>query len=227
MMRYSRNKATISAEENEILKASKVCVVGCGGLGGYVIEMLGRIGVGTITAIDGDVFDVTNLNRQILSDMQTIGLSKAVTAQARMALVNPEITIIPMHIFLNEQNAESLLKGHDVIVDALDQIPTRFLVQEVAERLNIPFVHGAIAGWYGQVSTIFPGERTLGKIYKNNSPKGKETKLGNPSFTPALASSIQVSEVIKILLQRGDLLRNKLLFMNLLDQEYEIINLES
>ncbi len=224
-MRYSRNQATISRAENEVLKASKVCVVGCGGLGGYVIEMLGRIGVGTITAIDGDVFDETNLNRQILSDVQNIGHSKALTAQKRMSLVNPDITIKPIDTFLTEQNAMTLLEGHRVIVDALDQIQTRFIVQDVAEQLNIPFVHGAIGGWYGQISTIFPGERTLNKIYKNDTLKGKEMMLGNPSFTPALTSAIQVSEVIKILLNRGDLLRNKLLFANLLDQEFEVINL--
>lgn len=224
-MRYSRNKTTISEEENAILKASKVCVIGCGGLGGYVIEMLGRVGVGTITAIDGDVFDESNLNRQILSDTQTIGLSKAMIAQKRMSIVNPDITVTAVAEFLTEENSEALLKGHQVIVDALDQIPTRLLVQETAEKLNIPFVHGAIAGWYGQVTTIFPGDRTLNKIYKNNTSRGKEKLLGNPSFTPALASSIQVSEVIKILLQRGDLLRNKFLFANLLEQEYEIIDL--
>lgn len=224
-MRYTRNRITISEEDNEVLKASKVCVIGCGGLGGYVIEMLGRIGVGTITAIDGDVFDETNLNRQILSDMQTIGLSKAVIAQRRMALVNPEITVRPINEFLTEQNAKVLLEGHNVIVDALDQIQIRFLVQDVAEKLNTPFVHGAIAGWYGQVATIFPGERTLNKIYRNNTLRGKEKQLGNPSFTPALASAIQVSEVIKILLNKGDLLRNKMLFTNLLDQEYEVIDL--
>lgn len=224
-MRYSRNRTTISAEENEVLKASKVCVVGCGGLGGYVIEMLGRIGVGTITAIDGDVFDETNLNRQLLSDVQTLGQSKAISAKSRMSVVNPEITVQAVNEFLKEENAMELLKGHHVIVDALDQIPTRLLVQATAEKLDTPFVHGAIAGWYGQVSTIFPGERTLNKIYKNNTPRGKEVLLGNPSFTPALASSIQVSEVIKVLLQRGNLLRNKILFINLLEQEYEVVDL--
>lgn len=224
-MRYTRNRSTISEEENKVLKASKVCVIGCGGLGGYVIEMLGRIGVGTITAIDGDVFDETNLNRQILSDIETIGYSKAIIAKKRMALVNPEILVKPINEFLTVDNAEELLREHHVIVDALDQIHTRFLVQDIAEKLKTPFVYGAIAGWYGQVSTIFPGDRTLNKIYKNNTPKGKEKLLGNPSFTPALASSIQVSEVIKVLLHRGELLRNKLLFINLLEQEYEVIDL--
>lgn len=225
-MRYLRNRNTISEEENEILKKSKVCVVGCGGLGGYAIEMLGRVGVGRITAIDGDAFDETNLNRQILSDMETLGKSKAYTAKKRMSIVNPEIMVYPIHVFLTEENAEILLAGHDVIIDALDHIQARLLLQDTAEKLNIPFVHGAIAGWYGQISTIFPGEKTLHKIYKNDTSKGKETMLGNPSFAPAFVSSIQVSETIKILLKRGELLRNKMLFTNLLDHEYEIFHIE-
>lgn len=226
LSRYTRNKSTLSEEDNAILAASKVCVVGCGGLGGYIIEMLGRLGVGNITAIDGDVFDESNLNRQILADMQNLGQSKALTAQKRMAIVNPDVTITPIQTFLQEENAEKLLVGHHVIVDALDQISTRFLIQETGEKLQIPFIHGAIAGWYGQVSTIFPGEQTLYKIYKNKTAPGKEKLLGNPAFAPALVSAIQVSEVVKILIQRGDLLRKKILFINLLDQEYEMIELQ-
>ena len=216
---------TLSEVENQVLHDSKVCVVGCGGLGGYVIEMLGRLGVGTITAIDGDVFEDSNLNRQILSDTKTLGQNKALAAQKRMALVNPEITVSPVDELLTEENAKSLLQGHDVIVDALDRISTRFLIQETAEELQIPFVHGAIAGWYGQVSTIFPGEKTLNKIYKDKSTSGKEKILGNPAFTPALISAAEVSEVVKILIQRGDLLRHKLLFINVLEHEYEVLEL--
>lgn len=225
MSRYSRNRITISEEENQILHDAKVCVVGCGGLGGYVIEMLARLGVGCITAIDGDVFEESNLNRQILSDAQNLGQSKALTAQKRITLVNPEIKVIPIAEFLTAQNAVTLLQGHDVIVDALDNISARFLIQEAAEKLQIPFVHGAIAGWYGQVSTVFPGEQTLNKIYKNKATNGKEKLLGNPAFTPALISSIEVSEVVKILVRRGDLLRNKMLFINVLDHEYEVVDL--
>ncbi len=225
MMRYERNKTTISSEEQDILKRAKVCVIGCGGLGGYVIEMLGRIGIGAITAIDGDVFDETNLNRQLLSEMSLIGHSKALAAKERMLSVNPEISVNAIHTFFLPENAEALLMGHDVIVDALDQIPARFLLQETAERLNIPFVHGAIAGWYAQISTVFPGEKTLEKIYRKDVVKGKENTLGNPSFTPAYASSVQVSEVIKLLLGRGELLRNKIMFANLLDHEIEIAEL--
>jgi molybdopterin/thiamine biosynthesis adenylyltransferase len=225
MKRYIRNIGTLSREENEQLKNYKVCVVGCGGLGGYIIELLGRLGIGFITAVDEDHFEESNLNRQILSDIKSLGKSKALTAKERMALVNPLITINPIKENLTEKNAVKILTGHHVIIDALDNAKARFILQDTAEQLNIPLVHGAISGWYGQVSTIFPGEKTLNKIYTSCSNHGIEQTLGNPSFTPSLVASIQVSEVLKILIGRGTLLQNKLLYIDLLDQEYRIIEL--
>jgi molybdopterin-synthase adenylyltransferase len=225
MDRYNRNMKMLSQEENESLREKKVCIIGCGGLGGYIIEMLGRLGVGYITAVDGDVFEITNLNRQILSNMDTLGKGKAETAADRMKLVNPDIKVKAITGRLNEENAESILSDHDVIVDALDNIKTRFVLQECAKALNIPLVCGAIGGWYGQVTTILPGDDTLNKIYKCEDNCGVEKELGNPSFVPALIASIQVSEVLKILIGRGELLRNKILFINTLDQDYEVLEL--
>ncbi len=223
--RYSRNIGTISLEENEILKRSKVCVVGCGGLGGHIIEMLARLGVGEITVIDNDVFDETNLNRQILSDEDNIGQRKAFVAKEKMGKINSDVKINPIIEFLDLSNAERFLKDHQVIVDALDNIPTRLILQSTSSLLDLPMVHGAIGAWYGQVSTIFPNDNTLNKIYGKRDTIGIEKKLGNPSFTPALVSSIQVSEVVKILIGRGDLLRNKLLYIDLLSLDFEILEL--
>ena len=224
--RYARNIGTVTLEENEILKKSKVCVVGCGGLGGYIIEMLTRLGVGEITAVDNDVFDETNLNRQILSDEDNIGQKKAFVAKLKMGKINSEVKINPVFEYLDESNAEIFLRDHQVIVDALDNIPSRLVLQTASSSLNIPMVHGAIGGWYGQVSTIFPKENTLNKIYgEKGMIFGIEKKLGNPSFTPALVSSIQVSEVVKILIGRGDLLRNKLLYIDLLNLDFELLDL--
>lgn len=222
MQRYSRNMKTLSTEENDMLKDFKVCVVGCGGLGGNIIEQLGRIGIGTITAIDGDVFDESNLNRQLLSDVDNIGCSKAEAAEKRMIKVNPLIKVTPVHKRLNADNGSEILKGHDVVVDALDNIESRLALEKLAESLGIPLVHGAIAGWYGQVTTIFPGDRTLSRLYPSDAKHGIEKELGNPSFTPALVASIQVAETMKVLIKRGSLLRNRILSINLLDQEYEI-----
>lgn len=225
MQRYARNMKTLSLEENNSLKNFKACVVGCGGLGGYIIEELGRIGIGSITAVDGDVFEESNLNRQLLSSVDNLGSSKAEAAEIRMRKVNPLIKINPVCKRLDMENGLDILAGHDIVLDALDNIESRLTLEKLAEKAGIPLVHGAIAGWFGQVTTILPGDRTLSLLYPEGESRGIEKELGNPSFTPALVSSIQVAEAVKLLIRRGEALRRKLLIINLLDQEYEIIEL--
>lgn len=225
MGRYDRNMMTLTPEENEGLKHKRVCVVGCGGLGGYIIEMLGRLGVGHITAIDGDVFEDSNLNRQLLSTEEVIGKSKALQASYRMKSVNSEIEVTPIVAFVTGENVEDIIKGHDVVVDALDNIDTRLILETACEEADIPLVHGAIAGWYAQITTVFPGDRSLSRLYGKQRGKGIEKELGNPSFTPALAASIEVSEVVKLLIGRGEVLRKRMLFANVLEQEYEVIEI--
>jgi Dinucleotide-utilizing enzymes involved in molybdopterin and thiamine biosynthesis family 2 len=166
MGRYDRNMNMLSKEENEKLKDFRVCVLGCGGLGGYAIEMLGRLGIGYITAVDKDVFEETNLNRQILSDMNSLGKSKALMAVERMKLVNPEVFVNAIVDEFNFENGKDIIKGHDIVIDALDNIEGKLTLQDICEELGIPFVHGAIAGWYGQVTTVFPGDKTLKFLYK-------------------------------------------------------------
>jgi len=223
--RYNRNMKMLSPEENESLHSFHACVVGCGGLGGYVVEFLGRLGIGRITAVDGDVFDETNLNRQLLSSEAVLGKSKAAAAQERMKIVNSDVSVFPIQEFLTEENCDQIIEGHDIVIDALDNMTARKLLEEHCEKLGIPMIHGAIAGWYGQVSTIMPGDRTLQKIYPPNENKGVETELGNPSFSPALVASIEVAEALKVLLKRGELLQNKLLTIDLYTQEYETFDL--
>lgn len=223
--RYIKNENMLTREENLSLHKKNILVVGCGGLGGHLIEQLARLGIGYITAIDGDVFDETNLNRQLLSHVDNIGQPKALAAKAHIARVNPEVKLTAIHAFLDESNAEEIINGHDVICDALDNMNTRLLLQKYAEKLGIPMVYGAIAGWYGQVTTIFPGDNILGSIYQGGNNKGIEQELGNPSFTPALVASIEVSEVVKILTGRGQLLRNRFLMINTLDHEYEVFDI--
>lgn len=215
----------LTEAENLSLRNFRVAVVGCGGLGGHIIEMLARLGIGHITAIDNDVFDESNLNRQLLALPANIGKSKALEAKIRIEQVNPEIEITALNKFLDAGNAEILLSGHDVICDALDSISARRLVQYAAEKLRIPMVHGAIAGWYAQVCTILPGDRTLDRFYPERYNKGEEVEFGNPSFTPALAASLQVAETLKVLLKKDGLLRNKLLTINTLTHEYLVVSL--
>lgn len=223
MLRYSRNKNLMSDDEIILLSQKKVCVLGLGGLGGYIVEMLSRIGVGSLTLVDGDVFDETNLNRQLFSSMNNLGNSKALEAEKRVKGINPLTKVIPVYEFVDSSNAMKIIANHDVIVDALDSIDLRKSIAKVCTELNLPLVHGAIAGWYGQVATIYPNDTTLDILYPKDIKRGIEKELGNPSFTPALVASIQVSEVIKLLLNRGDLLRNSFMMIDLYTNDIEVI----
>lgn len=225
MNRYTTNLGTISKEENKRLHRSRVCVIGCGGLGGYIIEMLARLGIGHITAVDSDGFDLTNLNRQILSNEKNLGKPKALMAKERIGLVNSEVKVNPIVSYLDRFNAKEILEDHDLVIDGLDNIESRLVLEEACEELEIPLIHGAIAGLYGQVSTVFPGDRTISKIYRKGTSKGVEGKLGIPAFTPPLIASIEVSEAVKVLLDRGGLLRGKLLLLDLADNEFMTIEI--
>lgn len=225
MERYSRNIGALSIEENSKVQNSKVCVIGCGGLGGYVIEMLGRLGVHYMTAVDKDVFELTNLNRQLLSSEIHIGKEKAFAAKERMKTVNSTVHINPVYGSFTRENGREIIAGHDAVVDCLDNIEARLVLQALCEEESISLVHGAIGGWYGQATTVFPGDRTLNRIYRNIPMETSKEKIGTPTFCPPLVASVQVSEVVKILIGRGELLRKKLLFINILENEYNIIRL--
>jgi len=213
--------SALSAGENERLKEFKVCVIGCGGLGGYIIEFLGRLGVGSITAVDGDVFEESNLNRQLLSDENALGTSKAEAAKSRMKKVNSGIKVKAINEYLTEKNSEKIIKGHDIVMDALDNIATRVIIEKEAQKLKIPLVHGAIAGWYGQVSVIMPGSPVYAGIYQGGAAEGVENELGNLPFTAAAVASVQAAEAVKVLLGRSGVISGKLLTIDLLSQEYE------
>jgi molybdopterin/thiamine biosynthesis adenylyltransferase len=224
--RYQRNRRIISVEGQLALFRSVVAVIGCGGLGGYVIEELARLGVGTITAIDPDVFEEHNLNRQLLSCPGSLGLSKVEAARQRVSEINPAVTLAPVQAAFGSANGRELLNRARIVVDALDSIPARLEVADVCEELGIPLVHGAIAGWYGHVVTQFPGDKGIQAIYRNwVEGKGIEKQLGNPSFTPAVVASIEAAEVCKIALGEGRPLRGRKLSLDLLDMEFHEITL--
>jgi molybdopterin/thiamine biosynthesis adenylyltransferase len=215
--RYQRNQHTFSVDDQLKLFLSGVAVVGCGGLGGYVIEELARLGVGTLVAIDPDVFEEHNLNRQILATVALVGCAKVKAAAARVAEINPAVTLIPIQSAWLPQNGTKLLSGAKVVVDALDSVTTRLALAVTCAESDIPLVHGAIAGWYGQVTTQFPGDNSIKALYGNARSRGVEQQLGNPAFTPAVIASMQVAEVCKIILGVGNTLRNRIVFVDLRD----------
>jgi len=223
--RYQRNREAISVSDQLTLFRSSVVVIGCGGLGGYVVEELARLGVGRIVVIDPDVFEEHNLNRQLFSSPANLGQAKVQAAVARIAEVNPAVTLTPLQTAFSPENGADLLAGCRVVVDALDSIQVRLELAEVCNRMEIPLVHGAIAGWYGHVTTQFPGDDTLQTIYRAwKAGKGIEQTLGNPSFTPAVVASLEVAEVCKLLIGQGTPLQGRQLVIDLLSMEIQVVN---
>ena len=219
---------SFSTADQLLLLKKTVCVVGLGGLGGAVTEILSRMGIGRLILIDGDHFEDSNLNRQWLSRMDLLGVSKAVAAQKRVLDINPAIETLPHLEFIDETNVDRLVLGADVIVDCLDNLKARFTLEKAAGKLKTPMVSGAVAGSTGQVTTLFPEDQGLKSIYGDPQclpEKGVEASLGTLAYTVTMVSACECAEVIKILLNRGTPLRKKLLILNPLENLYESISL--
>ena len=217
--RYERNIPALSEQECILLHKKKVLVAGCGGLGGHIIELLARIGVGSIIAVDGDVFDPSNLNRQLLSEMELLGTSKAEAAKARAARINPDVRLQAVNAFLTEENAAELISGCDAVIDALDSIPARRMLAKACSETGIPYVYGAIRGWAAQAAVSMPGDRLIERLYPENLTISDKSVL---SFTPALCASMQTALCAKLLCSRP-VEGGTLYYFDLQDMEFETI----
>lgn len=226
--RYDRNFETLTRKQQAKLASARVAVLGLGGLGGGVSEMLARTGVGHLTLIDGDVFEPSNLNRQLLCTEDLLGTSKALAAEKRIRAVNSAVQVTAVAQYADGDNLYDMIRESDLVVDCLDSIHSRFILQEAAQKARIPLVAGAIAGVSGQVTVIFPEDKGYELIYgkKDQLPaKGIESRTGNISYCALMVAALQASESIKVLLNRGDILRNKLLIMELWSNVFEIMDL--
>lgn len=227
--RYQRSFGTVGWEGQKALLNSTVVVVGAGGLGGYVLEGLSRTGIGKLVIVDGDTFADHNLNRQILSLEENLDYSKVDIAKALVRLVNSSVEVLIFNTWATAENLTQILSGANVVVDCLDRLPTRLLVQDAAQNLGIPMVHGAIAGYVAQVMTILPSDKGLRAFYseKNVPQQGVEVQLGCPAATPMMAAAWQIQETVKIILKRGELLQNRMLFMDAEMGIMEILRIDS
>lgn len=223
--RYKRNLAALSEDECATLAASSVAVVGCGGLGGSVLEALARVGVGRIRTIDADVFEESNLNRQVLCTEASLGRKKVEVAAERVRAVNGDVSLEAIDAFLDEGNALRLLDGVDCVVDCLDSLEARFWAARACQTLGVPIVYGAIAGWFGQVCTVFPGDASFATIYGEPFGTSQHEALGSLPFSAYAVAAVQASEAAKVLLGREGLIRNSLLAIDLLDGSADIISI--
>lgn len=229
-LRYARNFSTFSREDQIRLLQSRITVVGLGGLGGTLVEILGRAGVGTMVLVDGDVFEDHNLNRQLLSSHAALGTAKAKSARDRLRAINASVETIIYEMPFTPANGSRLVENSQVVVDCLDNIVTRFDLQAIARQAQLPMVSAAVAGVSGHITTIYPQDAGLELIYGApdalKSPRGAETRLGCLPQGVSTIAAIESAEVIKVLLgQTQNTLRNRLLLVDLSGNSYEMVNL--
>ncbi|MEI7590887.1 MAG: HesA/MoeB/ThiF family protein [Deltaproteobacteria bacterium] len=220
--RYSRNIGTISQAQQADLLSKRCVVLGCGGLGGYIIESLARLGIGKITAVDYDVFDESNMNRQWLSSKDTLGKSKAEVAKQRVTDINPAIEFVAIKEQLNQTNAETFLAYADVAIDALDNFSSRCNLLHACGNLSVPLISGSVAGWYGTVYICYDAYSKMEALYASyKNERGIETDLGNPAFMPAIIASIQSTYACKVLLNMDVEKTNKFLSVDALTMSFD------
>ena len=226
--RYSRNQTSLSTADQLRLLQGRVAIIGLGGLGGAVVEILARLGVGHLTLVDGDVFEESNLNRQLLSSPELLGTSKAEAARQRVAALNTAVTTRIVAAFLTRENGREILNEVDLAIDCLDNIPSRLILENACNQAAIPLISAAIAGWSGQATTIFPGDTGLKLLYgkADQTPrKGIEATLGTLPFTAMHLATVQCAEVTAILLGQPAPLRHNLLLADLSDYGGEVVSL--
>ena len=217
--RYLRNVPALTEAECALLRRKRVLIVGCGGLGGNLISIFSRIGIGSLRIVDGDVFEATNLNRQLFSEIPVLGQNKARVAADRVTRINPGITVEAVEAFLTEENARELLQDCDIAVDALDNIPGRRLLAAAYEKAGLPLVYGAISGWVAQAAISLPGDKLVETLYPEDTVVRDKSVL---SFTPALCASMQAALCVKFLTGRPTE-TGRIYYFDLLHQEFEII----
>lgn len=228
----SRQMGVLTKSQQLKLKNSQICVLGCGGIGGAALEMLARMGVGSVRIVDKDSFDLSNLNRQIMSNFNSVGKSKTKVTQERIRSVNPFVEVEAFEEELDSKNVDRIIQGSTLVIDALDNLISRVIVSRSALKLNIPFIHGAIHGTMGQVSIFTPETPQYEKLFSlpsfNKDLSGKvinEVLELSKKVPPVIASSanivgcLQASEALKLITKIGSpILAPKVLNFDLLKE---------
>ncbi len=227
--RYLRNLKTYTPGDQACLLKAKVAVIGLGGLGGSVTELLARLGIGRMALVDGDCFEDHNLNRQLFATNLNLGKSKVREAIERVKKINPAVETEGYARFFKAEDAAEILDDVQVVVDCLDTIDARFLVQEAAQKKQLPLVSAAVAGLSGHVTTILPQDRGLSLIYGDptslQTNKGAEKSLGCLAPAVSLLACLEASEVCKVILKKDGILSNQLLLVDLNDYIFDVLDL--
>ena len=209
------------------LKKAKVMVVGAGALGCSVLQSLSRAGVGHIGIIDEDVIVTSNLQRQILFDINDIGKNKAVCSSEKIKYINPNIELKTFIHRINEDNALELIKNYDVVVDGTDNFETKYLLNDACVMLGKPMVYGAIDTYEGQVSVFntsdeSPTYRCLFPQPPKHEERNNCATIGVSPFLPQIIGGLQATEVIKLITGIGENISGKLIIYHSLNTQFSV-----
>jgi molybdopterin/thiamine biosynthesis adenylyltransferase len=231
MERYSRHiiLEQIGGAGQEKLLASKILIVGVGGLGSPAGLYLAAAGIGTIGIIDADKVDLTNLQRQIIHHTSDVGLEKVKSAANKMQAINPDVSVKTYHLFAKADNIRDIIREYDFVIDGTDNFPAKFLINDACYFEKIPFSHAGILKFYGQLITVLPGRSTCYRcIFNAPPPVGAVPSCSQAGVLGVLAGvigSLQATEAVKYLLGLGKLLTDTLLTYDALEMNFRSVNL--
>ena len=172
--------------------------------------------------MDPDRMDYSNFNRQLYAAYSVLEQFKAEILAAQMKDIAPDIRLQVYTEFLDGSNGQKIIAGRDILVDCVDDIRSKLYMEQLAESLNIPLVHGAVEGWFGQITSVYPGDRILSKLYQTK----RQQKVTAMAVTVNTIASLQAAEVIKIAIENENILRKKVLFVDLWASDFSYMNLE-
>ncbi len=229
LLRYSRHilLKDVGVEGQEKIRNGKVLVVGAGGLGAPVALYLAAAGVGTIGIVDGDVVDLSNLQRQVIHFTGDVGHPKVESARDKMLAINPNVKVNTIREFLMSDNALDIIKDYDFIVDGTDNFPVKFLINDACVMAGKPFSHGGILRFEGQTFTHLPGTACYRCLFKSPPPANAVPTCSQAGVLGAIAGmlgTIQAAETLKYLTGVGELLTDKLLTFNAKTMDFRKIN---
>ncbi|MDA8433748.1 MAG: molybdopterin-synthase adenylyltransferase MoeB [Nitrospiraceae bacterium] len=226
LMRYSRHilLPEVGGKGQARIAQAKVFIVGAGGLGCPVGYYLAAAGVGTIALIDNDTVEMSNLQRQIAHSMQTIGMPKVESAKKTFEALNPDVNVVAIQKRISKDNILDLIRDYDIVVDGSDNFPTRYLVNDACFMARKPLVSGAILRFEGQVTTIVPGEGPCYRcLFEEPPPPGLVPscqEAGVLGVLPGVIGGLQATEVLKLVLGKGEVLKGELLIYNALKTSF-------
>jgi Dinucleotide-utilizing enzymes involved in molybdopterin and thiamine biosynthesis family 2 len=231
IQRYSRHilLQDVGVEGQEKISNGKVLIVGAGGLGAPIALYLAAAGVGTIGIIDGDVVDLSNLQRQVIHFTEDVNKPKVLSAKEKINRINPDVKVVTYQELLTASNALDIIKDYDFVVDGTDNFPVKFLINDACVKAQKPFSHGGILRFEGQTITVLPGTACYRCVFHAPPPPNAVPTCSQAGVLGAIAGmlgTIQAAEVLKFLTGVGELLTNRLLTFNAKTMEFRTIKVK-